>query len=65
MMGTGFALLGYVGWLSVAKFRRVKREKVEFEKIKDVVKEVPAEEAKLRFAAQNCEDDFIKGRKGG
>ena len=51
MMGTGFALLGYVGCLSVTKFRRVKREKAEFEMIKKVVKDIPKDEAKLRFAA--------------
>ena len=46
MFGTGFALLAYVGALTVKKFRRVSREKIEFEKIKTVVKEIPAEEAK-------------------
>ena len=65
MMATGFALLGYVGCLSVTKFRRVRREKAEFEMIKKVVKDIPKEEAKLRFAAQHVEDDFIKGRDGG
>ena len=45
MMATGFALLGYVGCLSVTKFRRVRREKVEFEMIKKVVKDIPKEEA--------------------
>ena len=52
MLGTGFALLGYVGCLSVTKFRRVSREKEEFEKIKNVVKDIPASEAKQRFAVQ-------------
>ena len=46
MLGTGFALLGYVGCLSVKKFRRVRTEREEFEKIKSVVKVIPASEAK-------------------
>ena len=46
MLATGFSLLGYVGCLSVTKFRRVKRERVEFEKIKAVVKDIPTGEAK-------------------
>ena len=65
MLGTGFALLGYVGCLSVTKFRRVSREKEEFEKIKNVVKDIPASEAKQRFAVQQAENDFIKGKAGG
>ena len=65
MLATGFALFIFVGCLSVVKFRRVKRERLEFEKIKAVVKEIPAEEAKLRLGALNVEDDFIKGRQGG
>lgn len=52
MLATGFALMGYVGALSVAKFRRVKIEKAEFEKIKQVLKEIPDGTAKQRFAAQ-------------
>lgn len=65
MLATGMALLAYVGCLSVTKFRRVKQEKVEFELIKNVVKELPTGEAKQMFAAQQVEDDFIKGRDGG
>lgn len=55
----------FVGTMTVRKFKRVAREKEEFEKIKVVVKDIPAEEAKRRFGAQNVENDFIKGRQGG
>ena len=34
MLLTGAALLAYLGCFSVLKFRRVKREKVEFAKMK-------------------------------
>ena len=30
MILTGFAILAYVGWFSVLKFRRVKQEKAQF-----------------------------------
>jgi hypothetical protein len=40
---TSFALLAYVGYFSVLKFRRVKSERAEFEKIKQGVSNVSAD----------------------
>jgi len=41
MLATGSALFLYVSCFSVMKFKRVAREKVEFEKIRKVVKDLP------------------------
>ena len=59
------ALLAYVALFSVAKFRRIKKEKIEYKKIKRAVKEISPEEAALRLAAQNAEKDFLAGKAGG
>ena len=65
MVATGMALLAYVALFSVAKFRRIKKEKIEYKKIKRAVKEISPEEAALRLAAQNAEKDFLAGKAGG
>ena len=59
------ALLAYVALFSVWKFRRIKKEKIEYKKIKKAVKEITPEEAALRLAVQNAEKDFLAGRAGG
>ena len=38
MLGTGSALLCYVSYFTVIKFKRVYREREEYEKIKKAVK---------------------------
>ena len=65
MLITGFALLAYVSIFSVVKFRRVQREKLEYEKIREAVKDLPPEEAARRLGAQNAEKDFLAGAEGG
>lgn len=65
MLGTGCVLLLYVTCFTVMKFRRVAREKVEYEKIMRVVKDLPPEEAARRLGAQNAEKDFLNGKVGG
>ena len=59
------ALLAYVALFSVWKFRRIKKEKIEYKKIKKAVKEISPEEAALRLAVQNAEKDFLAGKAGG
>ena len=65
MLGTGGALLCYVSYFTVLKFKRVYRERIEYEKIKKAVKHISPEEAARLVTAQNAEKDFLKGKAGG
>ena len=65
MLGTGSALLCYVSYFTVIKFKRVYREREEYEKIKKAVKNISPEEAARLLTAQNAEKDFLKGKAGG
>lgn len=62
---TIFAILGYLGFFTVMKFRRVKVEKLEFAKIKKGVIGVPNQEARRLLVEQNLEKDFINGKVEG
>ena len=44
MLITGCAILAYVGWFSVLKFRRVKQEKAQFSKMQDGINSLKAED---------------------
>ena len=59
---TGFALLAYLGWFTVLKFRRVKKEQIDFEKSKEGLKSVSAEDRKRMVAATKQEENFIAGK---
>lgn len=49
MLATGGLLMTYVAIFTVMKYRRVKREKYEYEMIKKCVKHIPPEEAARRL----------------
>jgi len=44
MLLTGCAILAYVGWFSVLKFRRVKNEKAQFSKMQDGINSLKVED---------------------
>ena len=58
---TASLLLAYVGWFTVLKFRRVKVEKTDFEKISKGVQCVTAQDARRMLQATQQEEGFIKG----
>lgn len=64
-MITGFLLLAYLGYFTVLKFRRHKREKLEYTKIMEGLKYVEPDDAKRITKALKAEADFIEGKKNG
>lgn len=65
MLLTAGALLTYLGCFSVLKFRRVKREKVEFAKTKGLYEELDPDVAKKMVLSTKLETEFLQGKEGG
>ena len=59
MLLTAGLLLTYLGCFSVLKFRRVKREKVEFAKTKGLYEELDPELAKKIALSTKLETEFL------
>ena len=62
---TWFLLLGFVGYMTVLKFRRVRSEKAEFQKIEKGAQNISAADARRIVKAQRLEAEFIAGKATG
>ena len=59
MLLTSGALLTYLGCFSVMKFRRVKRERIEFAKTKGLYEELDPDVAKKMVLSTKLETEFL------
>ena len=61
-MITGFGSIAYLGYFSVLKFRRVKKESDQFEKMQKTFKELSDEEKRRLHNAMANEKAFLEGK---
>lgn len=64
-LASGFCLLSFLGYFTVIKFRRVKREKIEFKQIQKAAENISAKDARRILNSQKLEAEFIGGKANG
>ena len=62
MLVTGACLLSYLGWFSVLKFRRVKKEALQFEQTREGIEKLSMAEKKLMLDAVQIEAAIGEGQ---